>query len=36
LTGKIQEAYGVTADRAAVQVKALEQTHNDHQPNITA
>ena len=36
LAGKLQEAYGITADQAEVQVKAFEQTHKDHQPNIAA
>jgi uncharacterized protein YjbJ (UPF0337 family) len=36
LAGKLQEAYGITADQAEVQVKAFEQIHKDHQPNIAA
>ena len=36
LAGKLQEAYGITADQAEVQVKAFEKTHQDHQPDIVA
>lgn len=30
LTGKIQEAYGITKDQAKLQVKAFERIHKDY------
>ena len=35
LSGKIQEAYGVTKDEAEKQVAAFEDRHKDYQPRIT-
>jgi uncharacterized protein YjbJ (UPF0337 family) len=32
LSGKIQEAYGVTKEQAELQVKAFEEIHKDYQP----
>ena len=36
LTGKLQEAYGITKDQAEVQIKAFEETHKDYKPTIPA
>ena len=36
LAGKLQEAYGINADQAEVQVKAFEKTHKDHRPASVA
>ena len=35
LSGKIQEAYGVTKEQAELQVKAFEEVHKDYQPKAT-
>jgi len=35
LSGKIQEAYGVTKEQAELQVKAFEEIHKDYQPKTT-
>ena len=36
LSGKIQEAYGITKDQAELQVKAFEETHKDYAPKTPA
>jgi len=36
LSGRLQQAYGITKDQAEVQVKAFEELHKDYQPHEPA
>ena len=36
LSGRLQQAYGITKDQAEVQVKAFEEAHKDYQPKTPA
>lgn len=36
LTGRLQEAYGITRDEAELQIKAFEKAHRDYQPKPSA
>jgi uncharacterized protein YjbJ (UPF0337 family) len=36
LSGRLQQAYGITKDQAEVQIKAFEELYQDYQPHEPA